>query len=389
MRVAEILTRKEGGLVTVRPDCPVRDAVVILATNNIGTVLVTDPRGGLAGILSERDVIRALSRREDHQLDNPVSGLMTASVITCTAENTIDDALSLMGMHHIRHLPVVRDEKIVGLLSIRDVLEFRLQMIEEHFRALTHAEQEASKARVEAELSNRAKTEFLANVSHELKTPLNAIIGFAELLTSKPLAREHLEYLLDIAKSGRHLLEIVDNLLDLSRIDIKELEPREEILSIPTLISTCIHVVSERAERNGVRLRVDGDAPLPMLSADARMTKQMLTNLLSNAVKFTPEGGEVSIGAARNVDDGLCVRVSDTGIGIAPEHLTRVLEPFHQADSSLSRCYEGVGLGLTLVNAMIQAHGGALSLESEVGTGTVATLSFPSERIVAPAWAAH
>jgi signal transduction histidine kinase len=382
MYVEEILTRKQGGLATVWPDCAVGEAVTILAANNIGTVLVTDADEGLIGILSERDVIRALSKRADSPLDLSVGDLMTKSVITCTPTDTVDRALSLMGMHHIRHLPVVSDGKIVGLLSIRDVLEFRLQMIEEHFQALSRAEQEASKARVEAELLNRAKTEFLHNISHELKTPLHAIIGFADLLTDHHLVGEQLNYLKDIAQSGRHLLDIVENLLDLSRIDLKELDPRDESLSIPSLISTCVHVVSERAERNGVNLRVEADPALPMVCADRRMTKQMLTNLLSNAVKFTPKGGEVSIGCARN-ENGLCVRISDTGIGIAPEQLATVLEPFRQADSATTRSYDGVGLGLTLVNAMIEAHGGALSLESEVGAGTVATLRFPAERVMA------
>jgi signal transduction histidine kinase len=383
MRVEEVLARKKGGLIAVGPACPVREAVLILATRNIGTVLVTHPDGSLAGILSERDVIRSLCNCAGNLLDLPVSDLMTSSVITCTPSDTIDDALSLMGRHRIRHLPVVSDKKILGLLSIRDVLEVRLQTIEEHFQALTRAEQEAYKARIEAELSNRAKTEFLHNISHELKTPLHAIIGFADLLTGQPLAQEQLDYLNDIAQSGRHLLEIVENLLDLSRIDLKELDPREETLSIPSLISTCVHVVSERAERNGVNLNVEADAELPMLCADRRMTKQMLTNLLSNAVKFTPKGGQVSIDCAKDTDAGLRVRVTDTGIGIAPEHLATVLEPFRQAESATTRRYDGIGLGLTLVNAMIQAHGGALSLESEPGTGTVATLCFPPERVVA------
>lgn len=381
MYVERILHRKGNGLVTVRPDSSVRDAVTIIAARNIGTALVTEADGRLAGILSERDVIRALSRCNDSALNLQVRDLMTSSVVTCVPENTIDDALSLMGKHRIRHLPVVRGGKILGLISIRDVLEYRLQTVEEHFQALSRAEQEASKARLEAELSNRVKTEFLQNISHELKTPLNAIIGFADILTGQSLAREHLAYLHDIAESGRHLLEIVENLLDLSLIEISELEPREEILSVPSLITSCVAVVSERAQRNGVSLRVEID-DVVRLSADKRMTKQMLTNLLSNAVKFTPEGGEVAIDCARS-DEGLCVRVRDTGIGIAPELLTKVMEPFEQADASLSRQHDGIGLGLALVKAMIRAHGGAFSLASQLGTGTVATLRFPSERVVA------
>jgi signal transduction histidine kinase len=382
MYIGEILRRKGGDLITVQPESPVRETVALLAAKNIGSVLVIDADGSLAGIISERDVIRSLSRCESHLLDQPISDLMTSSVIACAPENSVEDALSLMGHHHIRHLPVMRDRKIVGLISIRDVLEVRLQIMEENFQALTRAEQEARQAKTEAELSNRAKTEFLQNISHELKTPLNAIIGFADVLAGQNLSPVHLDYLQDIAHSGRHLLEIVENLLDLSRIDIKELEPQEELLSVPSLISTCVHVISERAERNGVNLRVDTGAALPMLSADRRMTKQMLTNLLSNAVKFTPEGGEVSINCAGSPDDGLRVRVSDTGIGIAPEHLATVLKPFHQAEAATDRRYEGIGIGLTLVNAMIQAHGGALSLESEVGAGTIATLSFPPDRVL-------
>jgi len=388
MNIGDILSRKGSDVIMVLPDCSVREAVNIIAARNIGAAVVIDAGGGLAGILSERDIIRALKECDGNPLDLPVSDLMTGSVITCDPETTVSDALSLMGSHRIRHLPVVREEEILGLISIRDLLEIRLQAMEEHFEALTRAEQEASQARLEAELSNRAKTEFLANISHELKTPLNAIIGSADILTAHSLAHEHREYLHEIGKSGRQLLEIVDNLLDLSRIEIKELEPREETLCLPKLVSKCVQVMSERAGRNGVSLHVDADAALPMLSGDRRMIKQMLTNLLSNAVKFTPEGGKVSIDCARNVDDSLCVNVRDTGIGIAPENLIKVVEPFQQADASLTRRYEGIGLGLTLVNAMIQAHGGALRVESEVGAGTVATLSFPSERTVSPGQAA-
>jgi signal transduction histidine kinase len=387
MRVGEILDDKGGQLFEVSPDWPVRKAVAMLAAWNVGTTIVTDFEGVLIGIISERDIVRSLNEFGGRVLSLPVSDLMTRSVVTCTSETTVGDALSLMALHRIRHLPVVRDKEILGLISIRDVLEYRARTLEEHFAALVQAEQEATRARVEAELSNRAKTEFLSNISHELKTPLNAVIGFSEVLSNETFARanslEYAHYLSEIDKNGRRLLDMVNNLLDLSRLQIRALEPAEEVLAIPQLVSTCVHTIGERANRSSVTLRVEAKDALPALSADRRMVKQMVINLLANAIKFTPEGGAVSVHCAAEKDGGIRVCVSDTGIGIAPEQLPKVVQPFYQVEGAINRRYEGVGLGLALVDAMIQAHGGALTLESEIDIGTSATLHFPPERTVA------
>lgn len=386
MHVEEILERKGNQLYEIRPEQPVREAVAMMAARNIGTALVTDPGGALLGIISERDLIGALNEIGSSALDLRVSELMTVSVVTCTAETTIGDALSLMALHRIRHLPVVRDDQIFGLISVRDVLEFRLKALEENFAALNQAKEESLRAREAAELANRAKTEFLANVSHELKTPLNAIIGFAETLSYERYGRldvpEYALYIREIEKSGRDLLGMVENLLDLSRIEIRALEPLEEAVNVPQLVSTCVRLISERAARNGVTIDVEADHPVPTVWADRRMMKQMLLNLLSNAVKFTPKGGTTSICYAAD-DSGLRLCIADTGVGIAPENLTKVVEPFHQVEPSTTRTYDGAGLGLALVNAMIRAHDGVLSLESKTGVGTVATLHFPPARVVA------
>ena len=166
MHVARILDRKGKQVFAVRPDQPVQEAVAIIAARNIGIALVTDSAGALLGIISERDVIRSLNEFGGSLPQLRVDDLMTRMVVTCTPETSICDALSLMASHRIRHLPVVRDEKILGLISIRDVLELRLESLEDHFAALTRAQQECSRAREKAELANRTKTEFLQNMSH-------------------------------------------------------------------------------------------------------------------------------------------------------------------------------------------------------------------------------
>ena len=385
MYVEEMLERKGNQVYAVGAEWTVRDAAAMIASRNIGTTLVCDPEGGLLGIFSERDLVRALKDFGSSLLDMPVSELMTRTVITCAPETTVSEALSLMASHRIRHLPVTREGKILGLISVRDVLEFRLEALEENFARLLRAKREWTRARQIAELSNRAKTEFLVNVSHELKPALNTIIGCSEQLANQPFtdlrSSEYLVSLREIEQNGRHLMTIVDNLLDLSRIQIGELQPMDENLRLPKLLANSVAAVSEKASRKGVAVHVEAAAALPKLSADRRMLKQMVRNLLTNAVKFTPESGSVAIGCEVDHDGGIRITVSDTGIGIAPDNLAKVMEPFYQVEPT-TLGHEGAGLGLALVNAMVQAHGGALILESKVGIGTTATLRFPSDRSV-------
>jgi signal transduction histidine kinase len=240
------------------------------------------------------------------------------------------------------------------------------------------------RAKEAAEAASRAKTEFLATVSHELRTPLNAIIGFSELMIRGILGPignpQYVEYLEDINQSGTHLLSIINDILDFSKAEASKLELHESEVDIHQVVIGLTRLMGPRARDAGLELcdRIPSD--LPHLWCDERKLKQMLLNLLTNAVKFTPGGGTIDVEASCD-ETGLTIKVRDTGIGIAKADLDRVLQPFVQADNELSRRHEGTGLGLTLVNSMIAMHGGQFHLESEVGSGTTAVLSFPPQRV--------
>ena len=241
-------------------------------------------------------------------------------------------------------------------------------------------------ARQQAETANRAKTEFLANMSHELRTPLNAILGFSELIKNEllgPLGNpRYRDYAGDIHESGTHLLQVITDILDISKVEAGKLELHEEAVDIGDLIGNSVHLIAERAKEAGLSVAVKTESGLRAIYADERLIKQCLINLLSNAVKFTPEGGYIIVRALNGQDGTMVISVADTGIGIEKAEIPRVLAPFGQADGSLSRKYEGTGLGLPLVKSFVELHGGSLDIQSGIGVGTTVTIRFPAERVL-------
>ena len=241
-------------------------------------------------------------------------------------------------------------------------------------------EAELRRAREVAEEASHAKTRFLANVSHELRTPLNAIIGFSEMLGAEvfgPLgdARQR-EYVHLIHESGSHLLQVVNDILDMSKIEAGSFDVAPEPFDLLNLIDGVRQMMSHQAEERGLTLKLAGGFDLPEVVADRRACKQILINLLSNAVKFTDRGGSVSLGARRE-GELVAIFVRDTGIGIAEKDLRRLGTPFVQADSGYDRRHEGTGLGLSVVKGLTDLHGGTMTIESRLGEGTCVTIRLP------------
>ncbi len=242
-------------------------------------------------------------------------------------------------------------------------------------------------AKDDAEFSSRAKSEFLANMSHELRTPLNAIIGFSDMIVEErygPVgAGKYLEYARDIHVSGTYLLNLINDILDLSRIEAGNVELFEEEFAAVDIFDSAIRLLSERAKSGGVAIVITPSPDLgAAIRADKRKFKQAVVNLLSNAIKFTERGGTVTIKARHDRESGYVVQIIDTGIGIAAKDIPKAFARFQQIDSTLSRKYEGTGLGLPLSKLLIEIHGGSLDLQSELGRGTTVTLRLPAERVV-------
>ena len=258
--------------------------------------------------------------------------------------------------------------------------------LEQTKRDLQATSNDLSRALAAASEANEIKARFLASMSHELRTPLNAIIGFADFLLMEafgPIGNpRYREYVHDIRESGTLLLSLINDILDLSRLDAGEMALTEETLDITDLIAEALRMVRPQAQQAGIVLANAADTALPLLRADRRRVLQVLLNLLSNAIKFTPASGSVKV-EARFDGAELAVAVADTGIGIAPEDIPRALERFGQVDSRLSRKYQGAGLGLPLARQLMALHGGHLRLESVLDRGTTVTVTFPATRILA------
>jgi len=265
-------------------------------------------------------------------------------------------------------------------------LEFYIRRNFANNELLRREKERSEELLIKAHAASDAKSEFLAVMSHELRTPLNAILGFSEVLKQEMFGSlgsdRYRSYADDIHDSGKFLLNLINDILDLSKAESGKLTLVEEEVDPAEVLNRCLRMFREKAAKQGVRLVLEIPDSIPQLRVDPRLLNQLLINLISNAVKFTTKGGSVVVSAADEGDAGYRIRVEDSGIGITKEDLPKVIEPFIQVESAFSRKHEGTGLGLPLVKKIVELHGGKLDIASELGVGTTVTACFPTARVI-------
>src|SRR3989442_1644633 len=305
-------------------------------------------------------------------------------------QSRLRDPLIRLGYRALLAVPLLREDRIIGGLVVNRKIpgEFSPEVVEllrtfatQSALALQNARlfQEIEEKSRQLEVANRHKSEFLAHMSHELRTPLNAIIGFSEALVERmfgELNAKQDEYLKDIFASGRHLLSLINDILDLSKIEAGKMELELTRFDLPAAVDNALTLVKGRAANHGITVTRDVDRRLGECVADERKLKQVLVNLLSNAVKFTPEGGRVEVRAAP-ANGEVEVSVSDTGIGIADADQEMIFEEFRQVGSDYARKHEGTGLGLALTKRPVELHGGRIWVKREGGKGSTLTFTLP------------
>jgi signal transduction histidine kinase len=278
------------------------------------------------------------------------------------------------------------EQRVQERLEAEQKLQQLNSQLESRVAGRTHELEVANRAllqaNIEAERASRAKSDFLANMSHELRTPLNAVIGYSEALLLGhfgTLSPQHHEYLAIIKDSGALLLSLINDILDLAKVEAGKFDLRPDLVDLRSVIDATLRLVAERAGRRGLLLQCSIADDLPAIKADPRAIQQVLLNVVTNAIKFTAHGGSVSLTAASQGDDWISLRVTDTGIGMRAADLARVFEPFVQAENIYGRSHEGSGLGLPLSKSLVELHGGRLTVESELHKGTTVTILLPRD----------
>ncbi len=344
---------------------------------------------------SKEELLKAFNSPPDLSSYNPTTGLSDIFVELVQRFSEGETRVEMEGPDTALDGSIIYIRTTTSIARGREHDWGRVLQTVEDFTARKAAEESLQDAKRQAEEANKSKSEFLARMSHDLRTPLNAILGFSEIIENEILGPVGVEayksYAGDIHDSGVHLLDLINDLLDLSKIEAGQYELSETTVTLSEIVTQVLRLVEPDAEQKSLRLTSVIADDLPLLRADPRATRQMLLNLLSNAVKFTPEGGQVSVHTCLTAA-GPGIKVTDTGIGIAPDSLKRVFEPFAQIDAASphsdgtdrhpAKTHPGTGLGLSIVKALIELHGGRVEIESALGQGTQATLRFPRERAI-------
>ncbi len=338
----------------------------------------------LATLLGYRDVVELLASQPDYHNKLFVDAVEREKWIT----DTMKDGLVKDFEASMRR----KDGEIIWASINSHVVRNengQLLHFEATFNDITQrrrSEQALIAAKEQADYANRSKSEFLANMSHELRTPLNAIIGFSEIIKDELFGKvgnpQYVEYAKDIYDSGELLLSLINDILDMSKIEAGKRDLAESVININRVVQTALRLVAARAKMSKQHLIVKLPKDFPDFRGEERAFKQIIVNLLTNAIKFTPEGGSITVDGLMNPDGTMQITVTDTGIGIAKEHIDVVLAPFGQIESALSRKHQGTGLGLPLTKALVELHDGTLTISSEVGVGTTVTITLPANRIL-------